>query len=78
MACEYCGRLVGHDCRCPNYEIPKSHYYCCYCGEGILNEEKYLKNDNGECIHDDCIPTTNFIINWLGYNFKTMEDDFDV
>lgn len=22
MACEYCGRLVGHDCRCPNYEIP--------------------------------------------------------
>ena len=59
MACEYCGRLVGHDCRCPNYEIPKSHYYCCYCGEGILNEERYLKNDNGECIHDDCIPTTN-------------------
>lgn len=75
MSCEYCGGLGNlHDYRCPNYSRPKANYKCCYCGSGICSGEEYIVNYDGEYIHRDCIPCIDFLIDWLGYETKEMED----
>lgn len=50
-------------------------YLCCYCGEGIYQGERYLDNENGEYMHEDCIGCigTDKVINWLGFKYKEME-----
>lgn len=75
--CNVCGRTDGqHDCRCPYYYPPPSRYKCCYCGEGIYQGERYLDNENGEYLHEDCVGClgTDWTINWLGFNYKEMEN----
>ena len=69
--CWYCKQTVCPSL-CPNYIPPKANHYCCYCGEGIY-EEKYLENEDGEYVHRDCIPDTDWLVNWLGYEFEEME-----
>ena len=46
MSCEYCGQYGSHNPRCPLYESPKASHYCSICGEGILEGEDYIKNEN--------------------------------
>lgn len=75
--CSICGRHdATHDYRCPYYSPPRPKYLCCYCGEGIYQGERYLDNEQGEYIHEDCVGClgTDQIINWLGFNYKEMED----
>lgn len=72
--CEYCGQ-TKHLVSCPKYKMPYSNYICCYCNEGIYSGEQYLMNCDGQYIHRDCIPCTDFLIDWLGYEVKEMEDE---
>ena len=73
MACNICGRTIRHDFRCPNYSPPKVIQYCSSCGEGIYVGEEYIKNDNGEYKHFDCIYGIRDLLEWLGCEIKTME-----
>ena len=75
MSCEYCGRMNGHEYRCPKYVPPKSNYICCYCKDGIYPDEEYISNIEGEYIHRDCIPGIDFLIDWLGYEIKYMKEN---
>ena len=71
--CSICGRYDGlHDYRCPYYSHLRPK-----CGEGIYPGERYLDNEQGEYIHEDCVVClgTDQIINWLGFNYKEMEDN---
>lgn len=77
MACEYCLQIIGHDCRCPNYEPPKANHYCSACGEGIYGGEEYIENDKGELRHYECFYGMKELLEWLGYEIKTMEDDYE-
>ena len=45
------------------------------CGNGIYDGEEYIENDNGECRHYDCFTGMRDLLEWLGYEIKTMEDD---
>ena len=75
MPCQYCTRYDGHHPSCPNYESPKTKYYCDICGEGIYEGEEYIINDDGEYRHYDCFQGMRDLLVWLGYEIKTMEDD---
>lgn len=75
MACMYCLRDHGHDSICPNYKEKKSHYYCSICGDGILEGEEYIENENGEYRHWECFDGMRDLLEWLGYEIKTMEDE---
>lgn len=77
MACEYCLGEFDHDTKCPNYEQSKPTHYCSICGQGIYDGEEYLKNDNGEFRHYDCFFSLRELLQWLGYEIKTMENDYD-
>lgn len=75
MYCEYCHSVDGvHAAMCPNYSSPHSNYRCCYCSENIVDGEEYIKNYDGEYIHRDCIPCTDYLIDWLGYKVDIMEN----
>lgn len=74
MACEFCGRDAGHHPRCPNYKQPKASHYCSYCGEGIYDGEEYIENLNGEYRHCDCCYGVKDLLEWMGYEVKTMEE----
>lgn len=74
MGCEYCGRINGHETGCPNFVPPKTNFNCCYCKEGIYDGEEFLCNCEGQYIHRDCISGIDFVINWLGYEVKEMEN----
>lgn len=71
--CDICGHIPCVS-RCPNYIAPKATHYCHVCGEGILDGEEYIENDDGEYIHYDC-PTTRELVGFLGYEIKTMRGD---
>lgn len=70
--CEICRKLPC-DSRCPNYEPPKASY-CSICNEGIYDGEDYIENMDGEYIHYECIQGIRQLLEWLGYEIKTMED----
>lgn len=72
--CEYCHMNGEHVWGCPNYITPHSNYKCCYCEENIIDGEEYVRNYDNEYIHRDCIPCTEFIIDWLGYRVNKMEN----
>lgn len=74
MACEYCGQTGSHHYRCPNYDPPKAYYYCSICGSGIYDGEEYIRNDDGDVIHFDCINGLRGLLEWLGYDVKTWDD----
>lgn len=63
--------------QCPNYIPPKAALYCSICGQGIYCGEDYIENDNGEFRHYDCIYGIHNLLEWLGCEIKTMEDDYE-
>lgn len=65
------------DCRCPNYEPPRSSHHCSVCGEGILEGEEYIVNDLGDYRHLDCFRGIRDLVEWLGYEVKIMEETND-
>ncbi len=67
--------MVGHDTRCPNYIPPKASHYCSICDDGIYGGEEYIENDYGEYRHYDCFYGIRELLEWLGYEVKTMEDN---
>lgn len=70
--CEICGRIHGHAFRCPNYIPTEAKYYCSTCGQGILNNDEYIQNNDGDYRHYDCISGLKDLLQWLGYEVKTM------
>lgn len=75
LACDVCGQIGFHNYRCPKYSSPKAAYYCSSCGEGIYNGEEYIGNNNGEYKHFDCVYGIRDLLEWLGCEIKTMEED---
>lgn len=75
MPCNYCLRDYGHNPRCPLYKENKSTHYCSVCGDGILEGEEYIENENGEYRHWECFDGMRDLLEWLGYEIKTMEDE---
>ena len=72
--CEICRSYPCHP-RCPNYIPPKASYHCSICQEGIYNGEEYIENDDGEYAHWECFDGMRDLLEWLGYEIKTMEDE---
>ena len=75
MNCEYCGQLLGHHPRCPLYKPAKATHYCSSCGEGIRDGEEYIENEDGECIHWECFTSMKDLLEFLGYEILTMEEN---
>lgn len=75
--CSECRRIIGHDCRCPKYIYPPASHRCEICDEGIYEYEEYIVNDNDEYIHYDCIQNDRELIDWLGYEIRTMGELYD-
>ena len=71
--CSICG-FTKCPSSCPNYVAPKSYHYCSVCGDGILEGEEYIENENGEYRHWECFDGMRDLLEWLGYEIKTMED----
>lgn len=71
--CEICGFTNCHP-RCENYNSEKSQHYCSFCGEPIYVGDEYIENDNGNFAHFDCIYGLRNLLEWLGYDVKTMEE----
>ena len=71
--CEIC---LATPClkKCPNYTITKSRYYCSFCSDKIDDNEEYIENLDGECIHYECIRGIRYLLEWLGHDIKTMEE----
>ena len=74
MTCEYCRGEIRHKPRCPLYVPEKATHYCSICREGIYDGEEYIENDVGEFRHYDCFTGMRDLLDWLGYEVKTMED----
>lgn len=70
--CEMC-RQIPCNTRCPNYVPPNAEYYCSICDGGIYEGEEYIKNDNDEYAHYECINTSGDMAEFLGYDIETME-----
>lgn len=77
MSCEFCRRIIGHDSQCPNYIPSKTLHYCSSCGEGIYDGEEYIENQDGEYRHYDCFHGLRNLIEWLGYEVRTMDNNYD-
>lgn len=74
--CSICGKVHCHP-RCPNYLPPKASCYCSICEEGIYDGEEYIENEDGDYRHFDCFYGMRDLLEWLGYEIKTMEDTYD-
>ena len=74
--CEICRQIPCHS-RCPNYVPPKAYHYCSICGKGIYDGEDYIENQDGEYIHYECVQGIRQLLEWLGYEIETMEDDYE-
>lgn len=77
MACEYCNGEGWHSLRCPNYIPPKTNYYCSICGEGIQDGEEYLVNEDNEYAHYDCVSYGRDMAEFLGYDIKEMNENYE-
>lgn len=62
--------------KCPNYQPPKAKHCCSLCGEGIYGDEEYLVNQDGEYCHYECFHGMRDLLEWLGFDIKTMEEKF--
>lgn len=71
--CSLCGFTICPS-RCPNYVPHKAEHYCLRCGDGIYEGDKYIENNNGDYIHYECVDTIRELLEFLGYDIKTMED----
>lgn len=72
--CSICGQTPCA-ARCPNYTPKKAKHYCSICDEGIYDGEEYIKNDNSEYAHWECVDYGRDLAKFLGYEIKTMEDE---
>lgn len=72
--CSICGQTPCA-ARCPNYIPKKASHYCSICDEGIYDGEEYIKNDNSEYAHWECVDYGRDLAKFLGYEIKTMEDE---
>ena len=72
--CDICMQSPCHPC-CPNYYPQRVAHYCSFCGDGIYDGEKYIKNQDGEYRHYDCFHGTRELLEWLGYEARIMEDN---
>lgn len=77
IMCEICRTYPCISPLCPNYEPPKAVYYCSSCGQGIYEGEDYIVNDNGDYRHYDCFFGMKELLEWLGYEIKTMENYYE-
>ena len=59
----------------PNYVSPSTEYYCSICNEGIYTGEEYIKNDNGDYVHYECISGIRDLLNLLGINVCIMNEE---
>ena len=75
MNCEYCGQPLNHHPRCPLDKPKKATLYCFSCGEGIRDGEEYIENADGECIHWECFTSMRDLLEFLGYEIQTMEEN---
>lgn len=74
--CEICKQTPCHSL-CPNY-IPKhTNCYCSSCGQEICDGEEYIENPDGEYMHFDCFRSIRSLLEWLGYEIKTMEGYYE-
>ena len=71
--CIECGRILGHERRCPNYKEKTVGQRCSICDCIIHYGDKYIKNDSGDYAHWDCIDGEGHLLEWLGYCLFTME-----
>ena len=74
--CQLC-KSYPCNCHCPNYISPKASHYCSICQEGIYDGEEYIENDDGEYAHWECVDYGRDLAKWLGFDIKTMENDYD-
>lgn len=74
--CDICRQIPCHS-RCPKYLRSKATHYCSSCGEGIYDGEEYIENQDGEHRHYDCFNSTKELVNWLGFEVRTMEDRYE-
>ena len=74
--CDVCRQNPCHS-RCPNYIQPKTTHHCSSCGEGIYDGEEYIENMDNEYMHYDCFCGMRELIEWLGYEIKTMENGYE-
>ena len=72
--CSICGQTPCA-ARCPNYTPKKAKHYCSICEEGILDGEEYIENDIGEYAHWKCVDYGRDLVEFLGYEIKTMEEE---
>ena len=73
MACAGCHKAYCPS-GCPNYISEKCNYYCSICGNGIFDGEEYIKNDDGDYAHWECIDYKKDLADWLGCEIKIMEE----
>ena len=73
-----CYECLQNPCvpRCPNYIPSKATCYCSICNEGILEGEQYIQNNDGEYRHFDCFCGMKDLLEWLGFDIKTMEETY--
>ena len=38
--------------------------------------DEYIKNIDGEYVHRDCIPSIRWLLDWLQYDIKIMEENY--
>lgn len=72
--CNLC-RQTPCNSQCPNYIPPRAKLHCSICDNGIYEGEEYIENDDGEYRHYECFQGMRELLQWLGYEIKTMEDD---
>lgn len=75
--CELCLKSPCMDPRCPNYIPKKAQHYCSLCENGIYDGEEYIENQDGEYRHYECYNGMKDLLEWLGFDIKTMEDTYE-
>jgi hypothetical protein len=80
MSCEYCRGTFRHHFSCPNYEPKGTGIYCSVCEEELVDGDTYVKNDDCDYAHYDCLAdmSTRRLIDWCGYSIEQVKDeDYD-
>lgn len=74
--CDICRQQTPCYYQCPNYIPPKKYYnfICSYCNEGIYDGEEYIESYRGDYVHKDCIPSSDWLIDWYGIDIKETEE----
>lgn len=71
--CQYCLQATC-PAGCPNYIPPKASHLCSVCGDGIYDGDEYIVNSDGDYAHWDCVDYGRNLVEWLGYEIRTMEE----